>query len=159
MGEDEIEVQDDGAMAPFVDALASALIIMVLIAFFFLLQSATSVLDLAKKMTVTNITVDEERPLFNPVVFRRPIRVDLDEKKIVYLLNFRLDAEEITKLNDQIRDYTELTVKITSAESPEKVTAMLIHFLSIIENAEEKSITTRFEIVSDNISVLTWEGT
>lgn len=158
MVEDEFHDDDDSALAPFVDALSSALIIMVLIAIFFLLQSATSVIDLAKKVTVTNMTVEEERPPFNPVVFRKPIKVDFEEKKIVYLLNFRLEPAEIEHLNTTLRDYDQINIKIVSSESPEKVTSMLIHFLSILEGSNNKKINTTFEIVTDNVSVLTWEG-
>jgi hypothetical protein len=158
MVEDEFHDDDDSALAPFVDALSSALIIMVLIAIFFLLQSATSVIDLAKKVTVTNMTVEEERPPFNPVVFRKPIKVDFEENKIVYLLNFRLEPAEIAHLNAMLRDSNQINIKIVSSESPEKVTSMLIHFLSILEDSNNKKINTTFEIVTDNVSVLTWEG-
>jgi hypothetical protein len=158
MNDDEFEGQDESSMAAFVDALSAALMIMVLISLFFMLNSATAVIDLAKRVPVTFISVDEEAPPFNPVVFRPPIRLDLDAQQIVYLLNFRLDSEQIAAINDSIRDYRSLHVRIVSSETPEKVTAMLIRFLSIIENPLEKDITTTFEIVTDNVSILSWEG-
>ena len=158
MNDDESEVQDESSMAAFVDALSAALMIMVLIALFFLLQSATSVIDLAKTVPVTFISVDEEVPPFNPVVFRPPLRVDLDAQQIVYLLNFRLEPDQIAAVNDSIRDYRSLHVRIASSETPEKVTAMLIRFLGVIENPLEKDITTTFEIVTDTVSILSWEG-
>lgn len=157
MVEDELHDDDDSALAPFVDALSSALIIMVLIAIFFILQSATSVMELSKQVTVTNMTI-EDRELFNPVVFRRPIKVDFNERKIIYLLNFRLDPDEIELLNANLNNFREISIKISSSESPEKVTSMLIHFLNLIENTQDKEIKTSFENISDSVSILTWEG-
>ena len=79
---------DDNTLAPFVDALASALIMMVLVAVFFLLQSITEIEAAAKVYAVSPNSLKGKN--FKPIFFHVPIKVNMDKKEILYMSNFDL---------------------------------------------------------------------
>jgi hypothetical protein len=148
---------DDETLAPFVDALASALIIMVLVALFFLLQSATSLSSSAKLMTVSTSPVDEDRPLFNPIVYRKPISVDFADSKIVYLLNFELKEEDRVQLRTEILSHPQVSFTFYSNDADTKVTANMIHLLVKLALPPEIKVKTSIEKSDSSLSKVKWE--
>lgn len=148
---------DDETLAPFVDALASALIIMVLVALFFLLQSATSLSSSAKLMTVSVSPVAEDRPLFTPISYRKPISVDFDDNKIVYLLNFELSEADREKLKEVVSKHRNVVFTFYSNDVDTKITANMIRFLIELALPQEINVKTIIEKSDSSLSKVRWE--
>jgi hypothetical protein len=148
---------DDETLAPFVDALASALIIMVLVAIFFLLQTATSLESAAKVMSISEKPVEEDRPLFNPVIFRKPMSVDLANNHIVYLVNFELNEQQLEEVrNDMLQGQT-INISFYSNDKEMKTTANLIRFLMKLNLPKDVSIQTSIQTSDSSLSQVKWE--
>ena len=82
---------DDETLTPFVDALSASLIIMILIAISFILQNAIAIHESAKEFV--DFEIEEEE--YNPIDFRRPIKINIEKGEILFLVNFKLNKDEI----------------------------------------------------------------
>jgi len=148
---------DDETLAPFVDALASALIIMVLVAIFFLLQTATSIETAAKVMSISEKPVEEDRPLFNPVIFRKPMSVDLVNNHIVYLVNFELNEQQLQDVRNDMLQGNSVSLTFYSNDKEVKIAANLIRFLTKLGLPEDVSIQTTIQKSDSSLSQVKWE--
>ena len=147
---------DDNTLAPFVDALASALIMMVLVAVFFLLQSITSIAESAKLYTVSPNTLEEKR--FSPIFFHKALRVDLEKNEILYMSNFNLTPETLEKVKQElIEATTEVTLTFYSNDSDTKITANLLRFLGQLDLPRDKVPKIAFAESESTISKIIWE--
>jgi hypothetical protein len=143
---------DDETLTPFVDALSASLIIMILIAISFILQNAIAIHESAKEFV--DFEIDEES--YTPIAFRRPIKIDYESKEILFLVNFELNEEEVTKIRNEILQNTTLTLHVKSKQSDRKSTANLIRFLSMMDLPKNISVKTHIETSKSTVSYLTW---
>jgi hypothetical protein len=148
---------DDETLAPFVDALASALIIMVLVAIFFLLQTATSIETAAKVMSISEKPIEEDRPLFNPVIFRKPMSVDLVNNHIVYVVNFELNEQQLQDVRNDMLQGNSLNITFYSNDKEHKTTANLIRLLMKLGLPDDVSIQTTIQKSESSLSQVKWE--
>lgn len=147
---------DDNTLAPFVDALASALIMMVLVAVFFLLQSITSIAESAKLYTVSPNTLEEKK--FSPIFFHKALKVNLEKNEILYMSNFDLTPEELDKVKQEISEATtEVKLTIQSNDSDTKTTANLLRFLGQLDLPSGKVPKIIFAESESTISKIIWE--
>lgn len=149
---------DDETLAPFVDALTTALIIMVLVAMFFLLQSVAAISSSAKLMTVSSAPVEEDRPYFNPIVFRKPVSVNFPANEIVYLINFELKADELSQLKEVLMKYKQVNFVFYSNDTDTKIVANMVHFLGALALPAEIKVVTRIEKSDSSLSKVKWGG-
>lgn len=146
---------DDQTLAPFVDALASALIMMVLVAVFFLLQSMSSIAASAKLYTVS---IDKNVKQFSPIVFHKPLKVDLDKNELLYVLNFELELDDIKAIRNEIlAAKKEVKVIVKSDDIEKKVMVNLLRFLHQIDLPKEQKVKTVFAKSNSTISKIIWE--
>jgi len=144
----------DSSLGPFVDALASALIMMVLVAVFFLVQSITSIEKSAKLYTVGTLAEDK----YSPIVFRRPLKVDIEKNELIYLLNFDIKPEDILAIrNKMIASEKEITVTFISGDSDKKTTVNMLRFLLQLDLPDDVNLNTIFVKTNSTISKITWE--
>ena len=78
---------NDEALTPFVDALSASLIIMILIAISFILQNAIAINASAKEFVDVQVKDND----YNPITFRPALKVDIESREILFLVNFDLD--------------------------------------------------------------------
>jgi hypothetical protein len=143
---------DDETLTPFVDALSASLIIMILIAISFILQNAIAIHESAKNFV--DFKINEES--FSPVSFRRPLKIDIKNKEILFLVNFELNKEEIEEIRNEIMQYSTLNLHVKSKQSDRKSTANLIRFLSMIDLPKNISVKTHIEPSKSTVSYLIW---
>lgn len=143
---------DDETLTPFVDALSASLIIMILIAISFILQNAIAIHESAKEFV--DFEIDEEN--YTPIAFRRPIKIDYESKAVLFLVNFELNEEEVTRIRNEILQNATLTLHVKSKQSDRKSTANLIRFLSMMNLPKNISVKTHIDISKSTVSYLTW---
>jgi len=143
---------DDETLTPFVDALSASLIIMILIAISFILQNAIVIGSSAKNFV--DFQVEEET--YSPIEFRRPLRVDIEKKEILFIVNFELTEEEISAIREDMLQYPKVNLHIKSKQSERKSTANLIRFISMIDLPKQIVVSTKIEASTTTTSHLTW---
>jgi hypothetical protein len=143
---------DDETLTPFVDALSASLIIMILIAISFILQNAIAIHESAKEFV--DFKIDEEE--YNPIAFRRPVKIDFENNKILFLVNFELNEKEIETIRSQILQNATLTISVNSKQNDRKSTANLIRFLSMMDLPSSIFVKTNIEQSKSTVSYLTW---
>jgi len=146
---------DDETLGPFVDALASALIVMVLVAVFFLIQSAASLTQSAKLITESDNTVKEKK--FSPIIFRKPLSVNFEKREIRYIVNFALTESDIKTIREQILLDKKVTFTFYSDSSDKKTTVNLIRLLKELGLPRFIEVNNSFQKANSSISKLTWE--
>ncbi len=145
---------DDEALAPFVDALASSLIVMVLVCIFFLIQTATALSSAAKLESVANI---EEKVHYSPISYREIFSSDLANNEFKYVVNFKLTEEFISQIKDKIADAKMVKIIIETRDAEKKSTVNILRFQQYLNLPTKIKIKT--EILKSNsvLSKLRWE--
>lgn len=144
---------DDDTLAPFVDALSSGLIVMVLVSIFFMLQTATSLTSAAKQMTLNNI--NENR--YTPIVYHDVKRVDLEAHKFNYLINFKLEPELIELIKLQMIEATKVKFTIYSRDDDKKNTVNLLRLLAYLQLPSTIKVETSMQSTTEVLSTVQWE--
>lgn len=150
---------DDDTLAPFVDALASALIMMVLVAIFFLVQTATSLTASAKLATINDRNIDEEKPLFTPIVYRDVVKYDLDNHTFKYVVNFKLDAVHKDLILEEMEGITSLRVTVKSNDDKKKSAVNILTFLRDMKLPAGLDVKTEVLPSNSVLSSLSWQVT
>jgi hypothetical protein len=145
---------DDDTLAPFVDALASALIVMVLVSIFFLIQTATSITGAAQLFTVNEL---KQAPQLSRIVYRDIIKSDLDNNEFTYLVNFELTKEMVNKIKNNIGEVSELTITVESRETDKKNVVNLLRFIKYLALPDNVKINTKFGDTKSMLSKIKWE--
>ncbi|NRA69912.1 MAG: hypothetical protein HRU24_02745 [Gammaproteobacteria bacterium] len=145
---------DDETLAPFVDALASALIVMVLVSIFFMIQTASSVANLAKLYTVN---IDIQAPLLSRIVYREIISHDIDSQEFTYLVNFEMDPKLLEEIKSNIGLPVSLTITVESNDAQQKSVVNLIRFLKYLALPGDVKITTNLKESNSMLSKIKWE--
>ncbi|RXJ72564.1 hypothetical protein CS022_14730 [Veronia nyctiphanis] len=148
---------DDDSLAPFVDALASALIVMVLVSIFFLVQTAMTVQEKAKLIVINDKPIEESEPAPNPIVFRELINIDLDNNTLTYLLNFKMDEQLITQIRSQMLSGQTVEITVTSSDAEKKSVVNMLRFLGFMDLPDEIDVKTKIEQSDKLLSTLSWE--
>jgi len=144
----------DDALAPFVDVLASSLIIMVLVCLFFLIQTTSSISASARLEVVATVpNVDH----FSPIHFREIIDSDMDNNNFRYVVNFELKDELIALIDAKISDKSEMKVIVESKDTVRKSTVNLSRFLQALDLPEKMKIKTQIIQVNSVLSTVRWE--
>jgi hypothetical protein len=143
---------DDEALTPFVDALSASLIIMILVAISFILQSAIAINESAKAFIDFEIKNENHTPIF----FREPLNIDFEKKEITFLINFELNEEEIAQIKSDLLQKSTLSLRIKSKQPDRQSTANIIRFLSMIDLPEGISVKTSIEPTKSTVSYLIW---
>lgn len=146
-------VMDDDTLAPFVDALSAALILMVLVSIFFMLQTATSLGSAAKQQSLNDI--DEKR--YNPIVFHDVLRSNIDEHQFEYLINFRLEKEMVEQIRAQMLKGKKVKVTIQSRDDLRKNTVNLMRFLAYLKLPSQIKVETSMQSTTNVLSTVKWE--
>lgn len=147
---------DDDTLAPFVDALASALIMMVLVSIFFLVQTATSITAAAKLTTISDKEVDEQKPLFTPIIYRDVVEYQLDNNRFRYIVNFKLDDVHKDIIKDRLKDAKEIKVTINSNDSQKKSVVNIIAFINAMKLGEKVKVNSEILPSDSVLSSLSW---
>lgn len=147
---------DDDTLAPFVDALASALIMMVLVSIFFLVQTATSITAAAKLTTISNKEIDEQKPLFTPIIYRDVVEYQLDNNRFRYIVNFKLDDVHKDIIKDRLKDAKEIKVTINSNDSQKKSVVNIIAFINAMKLGEKVKVNSEILPSESVLSSLSW---
>lgn len=147
---------DDDTLAPFVDALASALIMMVLVSIFFLVQTATSITAAAKLTTISDKEVDEQKPLFTPIIYRDVVEYQLDNNRFRYIVNFKLDDVHKDIIKDRLKDAKEIKVTINSNDSQKKSVVNIIAFINAMKLGEKVKVNSEILLSDSVLSSLSW---
>ena len=145
---------DDDNLAPFVDALASALIVMVLVSIFFLIQTATSITGAAQLFTVNEL---KQAPQLSRIVYRDIIKFDLDNNEFTYLVNFELKEDMVDKIKKNIGEVNELTITVESRETDKKNVVNLLRFIKYLALPDNVKINTKFGDTKSMLSKIKWE--
>lgn len=147
---------DDDTLAPFVDALASALIMMVLVSIFFLVQTATSITAAAKLTTISDKEVDEQKTLFTPIIYRDVVEYQLDNNRFRYIVNFKLDDVHKDIIKDRLKDAKEIKVTINSNDSQKKSVVNIIAFINAMKLGEKVKVNSEILPSDSVLSSLSW---
>ena len=147
---------DDDTLAPFVDALASALIMMVLVSIFFLVQTATSITAAAKLTTISDKEVDEQKTLFTPIIYRDVVKYQLDNNRFRYIVNFKLDDVHKDIIKDRLKDAKEIKVTINSNDSQKKSVVNIIAFINAMKLGEKVKVNSEILPSDSVLSSLSW---
>lgn len=147
---------DDDTLAPFVDALASALIMMVLVSIFFLVQTATSLTASAKLTTISDKEVYEQKPLFTPIIYRDVVEYQLDHNRFRYIVNFKLDDVHKDIIKDRLKDAKEIKVTINSNDSQKKSVVNIIAFINAMKLGEKVKVNSEILPSDSVLSSLSW---
>lgn len=148
---------DDETLAPFVDALASALIMMVLVAVFFLLQSMSAITESAKLFTVASNAAVNDGKAYTPVTFRRPLKVDLEAGELVYLVNFELTEAEVQSIRQSMLEKNTLTLTVFSDDKEKKSVVNLLRLLKLLQLPPNVKVQTVLQSAQSPISKITWK--
>ncbi|MGX9416358.1 hypothetical protein ACXJY6_12770 [Vibrio sp. RC27] len=144
---------DDDSLAPFVDALSSALIIMVLVCIFFMLQTATSLSSAARQHTLNNIEEEDK----SPIIYQQIIRANLDEHQFDYLINFKLEKEFVEQIKAQLQGANKVEIVIQSRDNNRKNTVNLMRFLAYLKLPSDIKVHTSMKITNNVVSTVKWE--
>ncbi|ROV59502.1 hypothetical protein EGH82_13460 [Vibrio ponticus] len=144
---------NDDSLAPFVDALASSLIVMVLVCIFFLIQTSATITSAAKMEAV----VEVEDQAYTPIVYREIFGSDLENKEIKYVVNFKLEPQLVEQIRAQLNDVENVKVIIESRDSEKKSAVNIMRFLAILDLPEAMKITTEIVESKSVISKVRWE--
>ncbi|WED20666.1 hypothetical protein L3Q72_08380 [Vibrio sp. JC009] len=144
---------DDDTLAPFVDALSSALILMVLVSIFFMLQTATSLSSAAKQHSINDI--DENK--YSPIVYHDVMRANLDEHQFEYLINFKLEKEFIEQIRSQMLEAKKVKIIIHSRDDVKKNTVNLMRLLAYLKLPSEIKVETSMQTTTNVLSTVEWE--
>ena len=147
---------DDDTLAPFVDALASALIMMVLVSIFFLVQTATSLTASAKLTTISDKEVYEQKPLFTPIIYRDVVEYQLDNNRFRYIVNFKLDDVHKDIIKDRLKDAKEIKMTINSNDSQKKSVVNIIAFINAMKLGEKVKVNSEILPSDSVLSSLSW---
>ncbi len=147
---------DDDTLAPFVDALASALIMMVLVSIFFLVQAATSITASAKLSTISVNDIDETKPLFTPIVYRDVVSYHLEENRFNYIVNFKLDPVHKDLIQEQLKGAKEVKITISSKDDQRKSVVNVIAFINALKLDENVTVRSEMQPSDSIVSSLTW---
>ena len=147
---------DDDTLAPFVDVLASALIMMVLVSIFFLVQTATSITAAAKLTTISDKEVDEQKTLFTPIIYRDVVEYQLDINHFRYIVNFKLDDVHKDIIKDRLKDAKEIKVTINSNDSQKKSVVNIIAFINAMKLGEKVKVNSEILPSDSVLSSLSW---
>ncbi|MBR7889800.1 hypothetical protein J9B83_12745 [Marinomonas sp. A79] len=150
---------DDDTLAPFVDALASALIMMVLVAIFFLVQTATSLTASAKLATISDRNIDEEKPLFTPIIYRDVVEYDLEKNTLKYIVNFKLDDVHKDMIKSKMDGAKSLKITVRSNDDKKKSVVNMLSFLRAMSLPAGLDVKTEVLTSNSVLSSLTWEVT
>lgn len=147
---------DDDTLAPFVDALASALIMMVLVAIFFLVQTATSLTASAKLSTISDNDIEEKTILFTPITYRNVVEYKLNENRFRYIVNFKIDDVHKDLISQKLKTAKEIVITVNSNDDKKKSVVNIINFIRALGIPPE--IDVRSEVLpSDSVlSSLSW---
>ncbi|MFD2176920.1 hypothetical protein [Veronia pacifica] len=148
---------DDDSLAPFVDALASALIVMVLVSIFFLVQTAMTVTEEAKLIVVSDKPIAETEPTPNPIIYRELISTDLDNNTLTYLVNFKLDDSLVHQIRSQLLTASRVTITIASSDSEKKSVVNILRFIGFMNLPNDIDVKTKIEKSDKLLSTLSWE--
>lgn len=148
---------NDDTLAPFVDALTSALIIMVLVSIFFLVQTATSITQSAKLVTITNNNIDEGTPLFTPITYRDVVEYSLDEDLFRYIVNFKLDSVHRDLIAAKLKDATYLMITIKSNDDKRKSAVNILKFIETMNISPGIEVHTEVLPSNSVLSSLSWK--
>ena len=156
----ERDTMDDETLTPFVDALSATLIIMVLVAISFILQTTLSLEASARNfMSISDggFTTVERTP-YNPFDFQRPLRIDTDKKELLYFINFTLSNEDILNIKTSMSNEKTLNIMMRSNQSQEKATINMLRFIQLM--SLPKAIEIKTEIIESGSTVnrLTWSN-
>lgn len=144
---------DDDTLAPFVDALSSALILMVLVSIFFMLQTATSLSSAAKQQSLNDLN---ETP-FDPIAYHDVLRPDLERHQFNYLINFKLEDDFVAKVREQMLGAREVKITIYSRDNVKKNTVNLIRLLTHLKLPPQIKVKTAMQTTTDVLSTVKWE--
>jgi hypothetical protein len=151
---------DDEALTPFVDALSATLIIMVLVAISFILQTTLSLETSARNFvnTPAESAIPIKKTAYNPFNFQRPLRIDTDKKEILYFINFTLSYEDILNIKKSISSEKILNIMIRSNQSQEKATINMLRFIKLINLPKAIEIKTEIIESGSTVNRLTWSN-
>lgn len=144
---------DDDTLAPFVDALSSALILMVLVSIFFMLQTATSLSSAAKQQSLNDI----QENAYSPIMYHDVMRSNLDEHEFSYLVNFKLNKDFIEDIRAQMLDAKKVKITIYSRDDVKKNTVNLIRLLKYLQLPAQIKVETSMQPSTDVLSTVKWE--
>lgn len=144
---------DDDTLAPFVDALSSALIMMVLVSIFFMLQSATSLNAAAQKASLNDFQESE----YNPIVYHEVMRSNLEGHQFEYLINFKLEQEFIDSIREQLLEAQKVKFTIYSRDDLKKSTVNLIRLLKYLQLPSHIKVETSMQPTTNVLSKVKWE--
>ncbi|TYL48405.1 hypothetical protein [Marinomonas sp. IMCC 4694] len=147
---------DDDTLAPFVDALASALIMMVLVAIFFLVQTATSLTASAKLTTISDKDLHDQRELFTPIIYRDVVEYNLDENRLRYIVNFKLDEMHKILISNSLKSAESLRITINSNDDKKKSTVNMLNFLRDMNFSKNVKVYTEVLPTTSVLSSLSW---
>lgn len=145
---------DDEALAPFVDALASSLIVMVLVCIFFLIQTSSAISSAAKLESVVNV---DEKKHYSPIIFREIISADMEKKEFEYVVNFNLTDEFLEQIKSEIADAKNFKIIIESRDSEKKSAVNMFRFIQYLQLPKEITVKTEIQQSSSVLSKLRWE--
>jgi hypothetical protein len=145
---------DDDTLTPFVDALSATLIIMVLVSISFIVQSALTVADSARKYTEVKLDEDESVP----IEFNKPLKIDIDKNELIYLVNFELTPEEVKAIKDDFYGSKSVEFVVRSKDSDKKAAANLLRFLIALNLSKEINVKTRIVQMDESLSKITWSN-
>jgi hypothetical protein len=143
---------DDETLMPFVDALSASLIIMILVVISFILQTTLSLEASAKGF----VAIAMNSKNYTPIEFNRPLRIDIDKKEVLYLINFTLNKEEILKIKSSMIKESEVIIIIHTNQSVEKATVNLVRFYKMIKLPPEINIKSKIIHSESVVDRLTW---
>lgn len=144
---------DDDTLAPFVDALSSALIIMVLVSIFFMLQTATSLSSAARQQSLNDIEEHDS----SPIIYQDIVRANLEEHQFEYLINFKLEKEFVEKIRAQLVDAKSVKIAIHSRDNSRKNTVNLMRLLAYLKLPPEIKVQTSMQLSTNVTSTVKWE--
>jgi hypothetical protein len=142
----------DETLTPFVDALSATLIIMILVAISFILQTALSLEATARGF----VDVPIISKLYTPIEFKKPLLVNVDKREILYLVNFTLNDDDILKIKDSLANKKEFKVIIYTNQTEQKATVNILRFLSMIKLSSDVNVTTTIIQSRSLVGRLTW---
>lgn len=147
---------NDETLGPFVDALASAFAIMVLVFVFFFLQSVTSLTESAKLFTVAEADKDVDRS-GSPVIYREPLSVDYNKRELYFFINFEIKPELIKEIKDYALEKEKVVFTIYSKDDRKKSIVNLIRIVRILDLPNNIRIDTKFKDSDTAVSKFTWK--
>ena len=144
---------DDDSLAPFVDALSSALIMMVLVSIIFMLQTATFLNSAAKQQSLNDIQEQDT----TPIVFHDVMRSNLDEHQFEYLVNFKLEKDFVAQIRAQMLQANSVKIIIHSRDNAKKNTVNLLRLLAYLKLPPQIKVETEMQPSTNVLSILEWE--